>query len=382
MGRQPRADDRVRPARRGPAPAVARLEHAAVARARAVGRVTRRRRRAGGDAPPADRALGVAATLSRRVRRSCARRGRLRGRPALLGPAFVAAVAYIDPGNFATNFAAGAQYGYALVWVIVVANLMAMLVQYLSAKVGVATGADLPELCRDALPRAGVARACGCRPRSVAMATDLAEFVGAAIGLNLLFGVPLFAGRADHRGRRVRRSWRWSSAATAGSSWRSPRCSALVLLGFCYDLIAVGADAGRRSRAAWCPSFAGPGSVAAGGRHHRRDGHAARGLPALGADQGAGAPAATTASGASCCGSSGSTSSSALGAGGPDQPDDAVRRGLAVPPHRRHRRRLDRGRARRARPSWSAAARRWPSRSRCWPPGCRRRASAPTPARS
>src|SRR5947208_2138989 len=80
-------------------------------------------------------------------------RGRLRGVVALLGPAFVAAVAYIDPGNFATNIQGGAKYGFMLVWVIVAANLMAMLVQYLSAKVGVATGRNLPELCRESLPR-------------------------------------------------------------------------------------------------------------------------------------------------------------------------------------------------------------------------------------
>src|SRR3954451_12366804 len=76
-------------------------------------------------------------------------RGRFRGRTALLGPAFVAAVAYIDPGNFATNIAGGAKYGYLLVWVIVLANLIAMLVQYLSAKTGIATGRNLPELCRE-----------------------------------------------------------------------------------------------------------------------------------------------------------------------------------------------------------------------------------------
>src|SRR6201999_556515 len=80
-------------------------------------------------------------------------KGRIRGRLALLGPAFVAAVAYIDPGNFATNITGGAKYGYLLVWVIIAANLMAMLVQYLSAKVGVATGHNLPELARQALPR-------------------------------------------------------------------------------------------------------------------------------------------------------------------------------------------------------------------------------------
>ncbi len=97
---------------------------------------------------------------------SCARAAGLRGVAALLGPAFVAAVAYVDPGNFATNFAAGARFGYTLAWVIVAANLMAMLVQYLSAKIGVATGRDLPELCRDA-PAAGRLRAaCGSRPSS------------------------------------------------------------------------------------------------------------------------------------------------------------------------------------------------------------------------
>ena len=87
----------------------------------------------------------------------------MRGKLALLGPAFVAAVAYVDPGNFATNITAGARYGYLLVWVIVAANLMAMLVQTLSAKAGLATGRNLAELCRDHFParyRAG----CGCRP--------------------------------------------------------------------------------------------------------------------------------------------------------------------------------------------------------------------------
>src|SRR5437899_388753 len=118
-------------------------------------------------------------------------RGRIRGIVALLGPAFVAAVAYIDPGNFATNFSAGARYGYTLAWVIVVANLMAMLVQYLSAKTGVATGRDLPELCREHFPRP-VAIGLWVQAEIIAMATDLAEFVGAAVGLNLLFRVPLF----------------------------------------------------------------------------------------------------------------------------------------------------------------------------------------------
>ncbi len=130
-------------------------------------------------------------------------RGRLRGVVALLGPAFVAAIAYVDPGNFATNFSAGAAFGYSLAWVIVAANLMAMLVQYLSAKVGVATGKDLPELCREQLPRA-VSRALWAQAELVAMATDVAEFVGAAIGLNLLFGVPLLVAGPDHGDRRLR----------------------------------------------------------------------------------------------------------------------------------------------------------------------------------
>ncbi|MCO5315673.1 MAG: Nramp family divalent metal transporter [Solirubrobacterales bacterium] len=118
-------------------------------------------------------------------------RGRVRGTLAILGPGFVASVAYVDPGNFATNFAAGAKHGYQLVWVIVMANLMAMLVQYLTSKAGLATGRSLPELCRKAYPR----RANGVlwvQAEVVAMATDLAEFVGAALGLHLIFGIPLF----------------------------------------------------------------------------------------------------------------------------------------------------------------------------------------------
>ncbi|MEV0616293.1 Nramp family divalent metal transporter [Nonomuraea sp. NPDC050404] len=167
-------------------------------------------------------------------------RGRVRGPVALMGPAFVAAVAYIDPGNFATNFTAGAKFGYTLVWVIVVANLMAMLVQYLSAKAGVATGRDLPELCREHFPRP-VSRGLWVQAEIIAMATDLAEFVGAAVGLNLLFGVPLFAAglitavvafailALEQRGYR-----RFELAITG--------LLLIVFLGFLYDLAVVGAD--------------------------------------------------------------------------------------------------------------------------------------------
>jgi manganese transport protein len=118
------------------------------------------------------------------------RRGRVRFALPFLGPAFVAAIAYVDPGNFATNIAGGAEFGYLLLWVILAANVMAMLIQYLSAKVGIATGRSLPELCRENFPRP-VTRGLWVQAEIIAMATDLAEFVGAAIALNLLFGLPL-----------------------------------------------------------------------------------------------------------------------------------------------------------------------------------------------
>ena len=118
------------------------------------------------------------------------RRGILRVLP-FLGPAFVASVAYVDPGNFATNIAAGSGYGYTLVWVIVVSNLMAMLIQTLSAKLGITTGRNLAEVCRDRFPRPVVYGMWGVS-EVVAMATDLAEFLGAALGFNLLLGIPLF----------------------------------------------------------------------------------------------------------------------------------------------------------------------------------------------
>ena len=108
-----------------------------------------------------------------------------------LGPAFIAAVAYVDPGNFATNMAAGSQYGYMLLWVVLAANLMAMLIQSMSAKLGIATGRSLPEVCRDRFPRP-VVIFLWIQAELIAMATDLAEFVGAALGIYLVFGVPLF----------------------------------------------------------------------------------------------------------------------------------------------------------------------------------------------
>jgi len=110
-----------------------------------------------------------------------------------LGPAFVACVAYIDPGNFATNIQGGAEFGYMLLWVIVTSNLMAMLIQALSAKLGIASGRNLAELCRERFPRP-VTLAMWVLMEIVAMATDLAEFLGAAVGFQLLFHIPLLAG--------------------------------------------------------------------------------------------------------------------------------------------------------------------------------------------
>src|SRR5580698_2228444 len=122
------------------------------------------------------------------------RRG-LRGYLAFVGPAVVASIAYMDPGNFATNIQAGAKYGYALLWVVLLANLIAMLFQGLSAKLGIVTGRNLAELCRDRFPRS-IVIAMWVVSEIAAMATDLAEFLGGAIGLALLLHIPLLVGMA------------------------------------------------------------------------------------------------------------------------------------------------------------------------------------------
>jgi manganese transport protein len=203
-------------------------------------------------APPVTATPHVSAL--RRIRA----KGPVRGRVALLGPAFVAAVAYIDPGNFATNIAGGAKYGYLLVWVIIAANLMAMLVQYLSAKVGVATGRSLPELCRDAFPRP-VTWGLWVQAEIIAIATDLAEFVGAAIALNLLFGVPPFTAGlmtavvAFGILALQTRGYRRFELAIAG-------LLGIVLLGFAYDLAQVGID-GPEFAAGLVPGFDGTDSI-------------------------------------------------------------------------------------------------------------------------
>jgi len=121
--------------------------------------------------------------------------GRIRTAIAFGGPAIIASIAYMDPGNFATNIQAGAKYGYELLWVVLLANVIAMLFQALSAKLGIVTGRNLPELCRDHFPRP-VVLAMWWVSEIAAMATDLAEFLGGAIGLSLLLHIPLLAGMA------------------------------------------------------------------------------------------------------------------------------------------------------------------------------------------
>jgi manganese transport protein len=185
-------------------------------------------------------------------------RPRLRGVLPHLGAAFVAAIAYVDPGNFATNIAGGAKFGYLLLWVVLAANLMGILIQNLSAKVGVATGKNLPELCREQFPRP-VSWGLWVQAELIAMATDLAEFIGAAVALNLLFDVPLFpAGLITAvvafavlsvRSRGYRR-FEVTIAAMLG----------IILLGFLYDSFQIGGDAGD-VLSGFVPGFAGPESV-------------------------------------------------------------------------------------------------------------------------
>jgi manganese transport protein len=140
-----------------------------------------------------DASLGSAGTVEAATEILAGQSGR-RGLARLLpflGPAFVASVAYMDPGNFATNIQGGARFGYTLLWVVVASNLMAMLIQSMSAKLGIATGLNLAEHCRNHFPRPVVV-AMWALMEIVAIATDLAEFLGAALGFNLLLGIPLW----------------------------------------------------------------------------------------------------------------------------------------------------------------------------------------------
>ena len=185
-------------------------------------------------------------------------RGRVRGGLPLLGPAFVAAIAYVDPGNVATNSAAGATYGYLLLWVVVVASLLAVLVQSLSAKLGLATGGNLAELCRERYPRP-VSLGLWVQAELVAMATDLAEVIGGAIALRLLFGLPLLVGGlltgavAFGLLALQRHGYRLFELVVGG-------LFAAVLLGFLVDLLLVHLDL-PATAAGLTPRLQGPDSA-------------------------------------------------------------------------------------------------------------------------
>jgi manganese transport protein len=176
-----------------------------------------------------------------------------------LGPAFIAAVAYVDPGNFATNISGGAQFGYLLLWVILTSNLMAMLIQSMSAKLGIATGKNLPEVCRERFPKA-VTLGLWVQAEVIAMATDLAEFIGAALALNLLFGVPLFpAGLMTAVGAFAilelqRRGFRPLEAAISA-------LVGVIVVAFAFQMFYAQPEAERILAGLFTPQFAGTESV-------------------------------------------------------------------------------------------------------------------------
>jgi len=176
-----------------------------------------------------------------------------------LGPAFIASIAYIDPGNFATNMAGGAQFGYSLLWVVLAANLMATVVQALSAKLGIATGRSLPEICRERFPRP-VVIGLWVQAEAVAMATDLAEFVGAAVGLQLVFGLSLgvsallTAVAAFGVLALQVRGFRWLEAAITG-------LVGVVVVAFATETLKSSPSVAGVSRGLFVPGFSGDGAA-------------------------------------------------------------------------------------------------------------------------
>ena len=176
-----------------------------------------------------------------------------------LGPAFVAAVAYVDPGNFATNLAGGAKFGYLLLWVVLAANLIAMLVQTQSAKLGIATGKNLAELCRERFSRR-TSIGLWLQAEVVSMATDVAEVVGAALGLNLLFGIALFpAGVIAGAGA-------FGILALQRMGYRRLEAGITVLVGvvvasFVFELFDAKPQASEIGRHLFVPGFAGTESI-------------------------------------------------------------------------------------------------------------------------
>jgi len=176
-----------------------------------------------------------------------------------LGPAFIAAVAYIDPGNFATNISGGAKFGYLLLWVVLAANLVAMLVQSQSAKLGIATGKNLAELCRERFSRR-TSIGLWLQAEVVAMACDLAEIVGAALGLNLLFGIPLFAAGL------IAGAGTFTLLALQRRGFRQLEAAITVLVlvvvaSFAYELIDASPDGGEVAKHLFVPGFGGTESI-------------------------------------------------------------------------------------------------------------------------
>jgi manganese transport protein len=178
----------------------------------------------------------------------------------ILGPAFVAAIAYVDPGNVATNLTAGATHGYLLVWVVVVASLVAILVQFQAAKLGMATGQSLPRLCRERLPRWGT-RLLWAQAEIVVLATDLAEFVGAAIGMRLLFGMPAALSAAVTAAVSLLLLQLRRQGRTRPFELMSAAALVLVGAGVCYDIVAVGHQSAAGLAAGLVPGFDGSGSL-------------------------------------------------------------------------------------------------------------------------
>jgi manganese transport protein len=200
------------------------------------------------------------AAVARAARRSLD--GRSRGLSRIwpfLGPAFIAAVAYIDPGNFATNIAGGAKFGYLLLWVVLGANLIAMVVQTQSAKLGIATGRNLAEACRDSFSRR-TSIGLWIQAEVVAAACDVAEVVGAALGLNLLFGIPLFsAGLLAGAGAFAilalqQKGFRRLEAVIAGMV-------GVVVAAFAFEIINSSPDGGEVAKHLFTPGFGGTESI-------------------------------------------------------------------------------------------------------------------------
>ncbi len=219
---------------------------------------------------------GIAGALSEAL---AGRRGRLVTGWLFTGPAVVASIAYVDPGNFATNIQAGAKYGYTLLWVVVVANLVAMLFQALSAKLGIVTGQNLAELSRDRFPQP-VPVLMWAASEVAAMATDLAEFLGGAIGLSLLTGASLLTGMV------ATAIVTYAILVLGGTSFRRIELGIgafVAVIGICYliEVFIAPVNWGAAVHGMVTPQIPDGGALILVAGHRRRHCHAARDLPAF-----------------------------------------------------------------------------------------------------